>query len=92
MPIVDTKKVQSLIQGVIEAQEEIDSGISKLNRIKSKYQNHNPDLTNSNLTSQQAGNFNSYLVAMNQLQTDHAAIIITFKSKDHPSHGTKSLD
>lgn len=92
MPIADTKKIQALIQGVLAGQAEIESGISKLNSIKTKYQNHNPDLTGSNLTAQQASDFNAYLTALNQLQIDHAVIITTLKDKDMPSHGTRSLD
>lgn len=92
MAIADTKKVQSLIQGVLDALTAIESGIEKLNTIKTKYQAHNPSLAGSNLTVQQLSAFNSYLNDTNQAQTDHAGIINTLKSKDVPSHSTSTLD
>jgi len=92
MPISDTKKVQSLIQYEILAQVEIESGIAKMDTGKTKYQAHNPNLTGANLTAQEVSDWNDYHTALKQLQTDHAAIIATIKSKNVPSHGIKSLD
>lgn len=90
--MVDQKKVQSLIQGVLVGQAQVESAINTLNDIKTKYQNHAPSLEGSNLSSQDVTDFNSYLNDINQLQIDHAAIINKFKNKDYPSHGTECLD
>lgn len=92
MPIADTKKVQSLIQYVNKGQIEIESGITKMDSGKSKYQAHNPDLVGSNLTVSEVQDWNAYHNDLEQTQIDHAAIIATLKGKDMPSHGTKSLD
>ncbi len=92
MPIASQKKVQSMIQGGLEGQSDIESGITKMDNIKTNYQNHNPDLTDSNMTAQQVIDWNAYHTALKQTQIDHAAIIATLKAKDMPSHGTKSLD
>jgi hypothetical protein len=92
VPIADTKKVQSLIQGVLSGITDLESADSTMQIIKTKYQNASPDLTGSNLTSQQVTDTNALISAVALVLTDHAAIITTLKSKNIPSHGTKSLD
>lgn len=92
MPIADTKKVQSLIQGVLPAITDLELSDSKMQTIKTKYQNANPDLLNSNLTAQQVTDANSMIAAVASVLSDHSAIIAILKTKDMPSHGIKSLD
>ena len=92
MPIADTKKVQSLIQGTLQGIDNLESADSKLQSIKTKYQNANPDLSGSNMTSQQVTETNAFISAVSSVLSSHSAIIATLKSKDHPSHGTNSLD
>jgi hypothetical protein len=92
MPIADTKKVQSLIQGILLAIVDLESADSLMQIIKTKYQNANPDLTNSNMTTQQVTDTNTMIAAVASVLSDHAAIITVLKSKNIPSHGIKSLD
>ena len=135
MPPSDSKVVQSLIQGLLAGQTDIESGlvvlldspswkqkitgwglvtrgIGKMTLMRAAFFTHNPSFAGTNLTGGQAASLNTYYLTLeqllsdadvdggyvafrdgvNQLQTDHAAIITTMKSKDQPSHGTKSLD
>lgn len=92
MPIADTKKVQSLIQGILLGITNLENVDSVMQTIKTKYQNASPNLTGANLTSQQVTDANAMIAAVASILTDHTAIIATLKSKDMPSHGTKSLD
>lgn len=92
MPIADTKKVQSLIQGALKFIADVEAANTYGQALITKYQNHNPNLTGSNLTNQQVLDAKALINGLNILLTDHSAIVATLKSKDYPSHGTKSLD
>jgi hypothetical protein len=92
MPIADTKKVQALIQGVLDGIDCLEDADALMQSIKTKYQNANPDLTGSNMTAQQVTDTSAMIAAVAAVLSDHAAIIATLKTKDVPSHGTRSLD
>lgn len=136
MPIADTKKVQSLIQGILEGQVDVEAGltilldspgrdnkirgwllifraIGKMSRIKAQFLTHSPSFSGTNLSAPQASDLNSYYAELkqllidadeegggyiafrdgvNQAQTEYAAIITILKSKNIPSHSTRSLD
>jgi hypothetical protein len=91
----DEKKIQSFIQyGLLAISSLEDDVDARLQLGKSKWIAHNPDetLPDSNLTTQQVADFNSLITAVNDLLSDHSAIIATLKSKNVPSHGTRCLD
>lgn len=92
MPIADTKKVQSLIQGTLEFITDIEAADTYGQALITKYQDHNPNLAGSNLTTQQVLNAKSLINDLNTLLSDNSTIITVLKGKDMPSHGTKCLD
>ena len=92
MPTADTKKVQSFIQGLLPELTKLESVNENLQNLRGKWLAHNPNLAGSNLTVQNVADTNYLVNAINALLIDHAAIIGTLKSKNHESHGTKSLN
>lgn len=92
MVLSDKKKVQSFIQGILPETTRLELTNTNLQSMKTKWQNHNPDVTGSNLTSQNVTDANALITAVASVLSDHAAIITTLKSKNVGSHGTGALD
>jgi hypothetical protein len=89
----DTKVVQSLIQATLRNITSLESVEVNLQAVKTKFEDINPNLTGTNLTTQQAIDAKALINEFTTfLQTTHAAIIATLKSKDCPSHDEKALD
>lgn len=90
MPIAKQKIVQSFISAFNEQARIIEAARIKLNDYKTKWQTLNPNLTDTNLTSQQASNVNSYIADLNTLAD--LPIVAVVESKNIPTHDTKGLD
>lgn len=84
------KIVQSIVTAFNEQAKIIEAVKNKLNSYKTKFQNHNPDLTNTNLSTQNVSDMNTYITDLNTLCD--LPIVITMENKDIPSHDIKGLD
>lgn len=90
--MTDIQKVQSLIHGILLGITDLESGHAKFQTIKTKYQNASPDLTGSNMSSQQVTDALALITDVAAVLSNHAAIITTLKSKYIPSHRGVALD
>ena len=89
MALDDRKIVQGLIQGLIQVAEKVESADDLAQDLKAKYQTLNPSLNDSNLTAGQVTAITTFIASLKTLRED--VVVTTVKSKDHPSHGIKSL-
>lgn len=90
MPIADSKKVQSFIQGLVEAVKLLRQADVVAQDMKAKFAAHKPNLAGANLTQVEKDATVGFLKDLHSLATGAVATVIL--SKDMPSHGTGALD
>jgi len=83
------KIVQAFIQAVKDIANKVIEADTLAQSYKAKYIALNPDLTDTNLTSQQVSAVNTWIEALNDLRND--AVVTTVETKDIPTHGVKAL-
>lgn len=85
--------IQSLVQAMLDEIEILEGCESRMQSIKTKYENLSPSLTRACLTAQQVIDSKAIITGLATfLETTHATTIALLKTKDVPSHDTKALD
>lgn len=89
MSISNTKIVQALVQALVDVSNKVVIANNAAQSYKTKFQNINPDLTGTGLTSGQITAINTWLASLNSLATDN--LVTTVQGKNQSSHGTSAL-
>lgn len=84
------KIVQAFVEAVSEVADAIIAADALAQDYKTKWQALNPDLTDTNLSSAQVSDVNTWITSLNTLRND--AIVTTVKNKTQKSHGTRALN
>lgn len=90
--MTDIQKVQSMIHGMLSGITDLESCDSKLQTIKTKYQNASPNLAGANLNADQVIDTTALITWLHTGLTTHGATIAMLKSKFIKSHRGVSLD
>lgn len=89
MALADTKKVQTMINVLAEAAEDVRAAIERMKAVRTKFQAHNPDVTGTPLE----GNVAAVNTALNALDTQTSKAIWTqIIAAKVTSHRNRALD